>query len=95
MESRAEIVKIGEICRVFPGRALAVDLGPIAGGFRDHSGSIWVPKMERMQSRNSNEKSLKKSHAGHYGTPREGGGGPLNNPHFTPGRHDKDPLKTL
>ena len=95
MESRAEIVKIGEICRVFPGRALAVDLGPIAGGFRDHSGSIWVPKMERMQSRNSNEKSLKKSHASHYEIMQVSGGVPLNNPQSTPGHHDKGPLNTL
>ena len=74
-EIHEKIVKTNEICGVFPGRALGVDLGSISGGFWDQFGSMWCPKSRKRRSRNSNEKSLKKSHAGHYDTPREGGGG--------------------
>jgi hypothetical protein len=48
-------------------------LGSIFHGFCDDFGSSWAPKSEKRRSRNSNEKSLKKSHAG-LSVP--GGGGP-------------------
>ena len=40
-----EVFKIIEICRVFLGRALGVDLGSISDGFWDHFGTMWVPKI--------------------------------------------------
>ena len=80
----------------FPGGRWEWTWGPFRVDFGTILGACGCRKSERMQCRNSNEKSLKKSHAGHYETPRKGGGGgPLNNLHFTPGHHDKDPLNTL
>ena len=38
-EIHEKVVKISEICGVFLGRALGVDLGSIVNGFRDHFGS--------------------------------------------------------
>ena len=40
-----EINKTIEICIVFRGRALGVDLGSISGGFWDNFGSMWMPKI--------------------------------------------------
>ena len=55
-EIHEKIVKTSEICRVFPGRALGVDLGSIPRRLWDHLGSIWVAKIGKRRSRNLNEK---------------------------------------
>ena len=63
------------------GRALGLDLGSIFRGFWVDFGSSWAPKSEKRRSINSNEKSLKKSHAGNY----EPGGGAFKQSSFHPG----------
>ena len=94
-EIHEKVVNICEICVFFLGRALGVDLGSISGGFGDQFGSMWYPKSRKRRSRNSNKKSVKKSHASQekksrWGPPpgasrrRAQAGGPLNNSKDTP-----------
>ena len=55
-EIHEEINKTIEICRVFRGRALGVDLGSISGGFWYPFGAAGRPKSEKRRSRKLNEK---------------------------------------
>ena len=86
-----KIVKIFEICRFFSGGRWDWIWVTFLSVFWDDFGSSWAPKSEKRRSRNSDEKSLKKSSAVNSGRFRPRGGVPLNNPHSSPGHHDKDP----
>ena len=55
-EIREKTLKTNEICRVFRGRALGVDLGSISGGFLYPFGVAGRPKSEKRRSRKLNEK---------------------------------------
>ena len=45
LEIHRDFCSISEICKVFLGRALGVDLGSISNRFGNHFGSSWVPKV--------------------------------------------------
>ena len=90
-----KIVKIIEICRFFSGgrwdwiwAPFFVDFGTILGA------------VGRQSRKKGDPESLTKSHGKKVTQvitedPEREGGVPLNNPHSTPGHHDKDPLNTL